>query len=132
VGGTGTPGRPGAWAWLAAGGVLLLGGAWWLRGRGRAPLRPESRRYLALRRAYERAGWGGRGLGPLDWVASLHREDAPGAAPAEEAVRLYLDARFAPAPGAAGEREALERAAAQARRELRARPRRRRARGAPG
>lgn len=51
----------------------------------------ESRLYLALRRAYARAGYTG-GDAPLEWVSGLR--GAPGAEHAERLVRLYLRARF--------------------------------------
>lgn len=64
-----------------------------LRRRRRAPRTAETRTYLALRRAYARAGLGGSG-GPLQLAERLEAEDAPGAAPAGELVRLYVRARF--------------------------------------
>jgi len=126
-GGQGGRGRgPGPWGWVAAAVVLVLGAAWWIRGQRRAPLSPESRRYLALRRVYDRAGWARPGLGPLEWVHALHREGAPGADSAEQAVRLYLDVRFAGRDPDARTREALDAAAVAARTAVRASPRRRR------
>lgn len=125
VRGGGGTGRPGAWTWGAALLVVLAGAAWWVRGPRRLTLTPEARRYLSLRRAYERAGWPGRGLGPLSWAEALRREGAPGADAAERAVRLYLEARFAGRAPDVHARRGLEDAATQARAELRRHPRRR-------
>ena len=73
----------------AAGAVLWSGRRWRRRHRS-----PETRAYLALRRAYARAGVEVRG-GPLDFAEALARRGAPGAGPAAELVDLYLRARFA-------------------------------------
>jgi hypothetical protein len=64
-----------------------------LRRRRGAAKSDETRTYLALRRAYERAALGGSG-GPLQFAERLAAENAPGAAPAGELVRLYVRARF--------------------------------------
>jgi transglutaminase-like putative cysteine protease len=64
-----------------------------LRRRRSAPRTRETRAYLALRRAYERARLGGAS-GPLQFAERLAAEGAPGAAPAGELVRLYVRARF--------------------------------------
>ncbi|HSU17810.1 DUF3488 and transglutaminase-like domain-containing protein [Longimicrobium sp.] len=84
----------GRWVLVIAGaGVLVL--LLRARGRRRRRLAPESRTYLALRRAYARAGWiGETGDGPLAFARTLAREEAPGADDAARAVDLYLRARF--------------------------------------
>ena len=85
-----------------------------LRRRG-GVLRPESRLYLKLRRAYERAGWddatllaagfagapGGalragraKSLSALEWLAALRHAGAPAAGAAERVTRRYLEARY--------------------------------------
>ncbi|MEW5928213.1 MAG: DUF4129 domain-containing protein, partial [Gemmatimonadota bacterium] len=72
-------------AWL-----LLRGGR--LRRRS---LAAESRAYLALRRAYARAGYAEEGAGgPLDFAEDLRARGAPGAEDAARLVDLYLRARF--------------------------------------
>jgi hypothetical protein len=72
----------------------VLGGLLWSARRWRrAPLTDETRTYLALRRAFARAGLDGGG-GPLDFAERLARDRAPGAAPAAELVGLYTTARF--------------------------------------
>ncbi len=83
----------GALPWAAGAAVLLL----LLRGarRRRRPLTAEGRAYLALRRAYARAGLAPEeGGGPLDFAEGLRRRGAPGAESAERVVELYLRARF--------------------------------------
>jgi len=118
-----TPGSrdvdPGPLAWAAAALLGAGGVAWWARGRRRATLPPEARGYLALRRAYARAGWGGD-RGPLEWAEELARAGAPGAEAAGRAVDLYLRARFSGRPAGAAERGEMERALAEARARLRA------------
>ena len=64
-----------------------------LRRRHAAPRTAETRAYLALRRVYDRAQTGGS-AGPLQFAERLDTENAPGAAPAGELVRLYVRARF--------------------------------------
>lgn len=92
TGGRGSGGAPRFLAVLIAAGVI--GGLLWsLRRRRAGPRTEETRTYLALRRAYERAGLGGAG-GPMQFAERLAAEDAPGAAPAAELVRLYVRARF--------------------------------------
>jgi protein-glutamine gamma-glutamyltransferase len=97
-----------------------------LRRRRRARrLAPESRVYLALRRAYARAGWAAKeGDGPLAFAETLARERAPGADDALRAVDLYLRARFGEQADAAARAE-LAAAAARAKTAVR-RARRRR------
>lgn len=75
--------------------LAVAGGlAWSLRKMRRgAPRSEETRLYLALRRAYSRAGIGGEG-GPMDFGERLRAQNAPGAAQARELVSLYLRARF--------------------------------------
>jgi hypothetical protein len=82
--------------------------------------------------AIRRAGWGGAGLGPLAWAGHLRRDGAPGAEPAAEAVRLYLEARFAGYTSDVNRADALDRAAEQAVSALRQVPRRRKSRPAAG
>jgi len=90
--GGGTRGAPRAVAVVIALGVLgaLL---WSARRWRRAPATEETRAYLALRRAFARAGLGGSS-GPLDFAERLARDGSPGAGPAAELVRLYVQARF--------------------------------------
>ncbi|HYR09807.1 MAG TPA: transglutaminaseTgpA domain-containing protein [Longimicrobium sp.] len=72
----------------------VLGALLWNARRWRhVRLTEETRTYLALRRAYVRAGLDGGG-GPLDFAERLASGRAPGAGPAAELVRLYLRARF--------------------------------------
>ncbi|HYW08627.1 MAG TPA: DUF4129 domain-containing protein, partial [Longimicrobium sp.] len=119
---------PLAWALVA---LLGAGGvAWWVRGRRRAPLPAEARGYLALRRAYSRAGWGGD-RGPLEWAEELARAGAPGAEAAGRVVDLYLRARFSGRAADAADRVEMERALAEARARLRAERRPRGKRAAP-
>ena len=88
----GTGGAPRGVAVVIALGVM---GAmlWSARRWRRKPVADETRAYLALRRAYARAGLDGGG-GPLDFAERLEREGAPGARPAGELVRVYVIARF--------------------------------------
>jgi hypothetical protein len=90
--GGGTRGAPRGVAVVIALGVLA-GLLWSARRWRRAPLTEETRAYLALRRAYTKAGIGGDS-GPLDFAERLARDGSPGAAPAAEVVRLYVRARF--------------------------------------
>lgn len=97
---------------LGAGLVLVLARGW----RPGRRLPPASRTYLALRRAYARAGWAeASGDGPLAFAETLARDDAPGAEDAARAVDLYLRARFSDAQGDASVRDELTRRAASAR-----------------
>lgn len=80
--------------WAAGAAVLA-----WLLLRGgrlrRRSLAAESRAYLALRRAYARAGYAEEGAGgPLDFAEDLRARGAPGAEDAARLVDLYLRARF--------------------------------------
>lgn len=115
-GGTGGAGR-GVAVVIALG---VLGALLWSARRWRsAPLTEETRAYLALRRAYARAGLGGGG-GPLDFAERLARDRAPGSLPAGELVRLYVAARFGGRdPGDVG-RARMRRLLDDARAELRA------------
>jgi transglutaminase-like putative cysteine protease len=101
----------GRWLIVIAGaGVLVL--LVRARGRRRRRLAPESRAYLALRRAYARAGWAAEtGDGPLGFARSLAREEAPGADDAAHAVDLYLRARFSSQPDDTTRAELAESAA---------------------
>lgn len=78
--------------------LVLAGGAVWIVRRRGERLPAEARIYLALRRAYARAGIGDDAAGPLQWAEGLERVRAPGAEPAARLVRLYLDARFGRRP----------------------------------
>lgn len=85
-------------------------------------LRAESRAYVKLRRAYERAGYDVRGNdAPMRFVHRLRAADAPGHEAARRAVDLYLRSRFGGEDiGADGARN-LREASAEALRALRAR-----------
>lgn len=110
----------------ALGAVAVVALLWLARGRRRAAVPPEGRAYLALRRAYARAGWGrGAPATPLAWVAALRREGAPGAEEAGRAVDLYLHARFREESADEAARAALAAAVREARAALAARRRRR-------
>jgi hypothetical protein len=93
--------RPGNWGalrgilpWIALVAMLVL--LIRLRPRGgRRKVSAEARIYLALRRAYARAGYQDDNATPLAWIETLHRTRAPGAETAERLVRSYLRARFA-------------------------------------
>jgi len=104
-------GRDAAWRWDGRGGGPRLPPrealpwavgaavlAWLLVRGGRRRRRTpgaESRAYLALRRAYARAGYAEEGAGgPLDFAAGLRARGAPGAEAAARAVDLYVRARF--------------------------------------
>ena len=109
---------------LGVGVALLLSLRRWPRGR--AARTEETRAYLELRRLYAAAAIGGAG-GPLDFAEGLEAEDAPGAAPACELVRLYLRARFGGEEIGTAGRARMREALAEVRAELRAaRPERRR------
>jgi protein-glutamine gamma-glutamyltransferase len=102
---------------LAVAAALLFS----LRGRpwARGPRTEETRAYVELRRLYARAQVGGAG-GPLDFAERLEAEDAPGAAPAGELVRLYLRARFGNEEIGDAGRARMRAALAEARAALRA------------
>ena len=111
-----------------------------LRRRGPS-LRPESRLYLKLRRAYARGGWEDEALVPkrardsiarrerapslsaLEWVDALRRAGAPAADVAERITRRYLDARYGARALSADEARALGADVARVRESLRARER---------
>ncbi|HEY0152634.1 MAG TPA: DUF3488 and transglutaminase-like domain-containing protein [Longimicrobium sp.] len=78
--------------------LALAGGAVWIIRRRGERLPAEARIYLALRRAYARAGIGDDAAGPLQWAEGLERAGAPGSESAARLVRLYLDARFGRRP----------------------------------
>jgi hypothetical protein len=99
--------------------AALAGGAFWAVRRRRARLPAEARVYLALRRAYARAGVGDADAGPLQWAEGLARDGAPGAAPAARLVRIYLDARFGRRPPGEQGRAEMARLLAEARAALR-------------
>jgi transglutaminase-like putative cysteine protease len=92
---------------------------WSARRWRRAPATEETRAYLALRRAFARAGFGGDG-GPLDFAERLSRDRAPGAHPAGELVRLYVRARFGAQDVGDTGRTRMRQALDDARAELRA------------
>jgi hypothetical protein len=104
-------------------GLLLLLGLWWAR-RGAASVPRETRMYLGLREACERAGVAvSPGLTPLALVERL-RLRAPGAArPAERVVELYLRARYGRRELGQSELREMSAALGAARRTLRARAR---------
>jgi transglutaminase-like putative cysteine protease len=63
--------------------------------RSLAPVRPEARGYLKLRRGYEKAGFTVRAHdAPLAFLARLQRAHAPGLEHAQSVVAAYLRARF--------------------------------------
>lgn len=105
VGGRGASPR-GLVPW-AAGAFAVAMAFWFLRGRRIVRRTGPQKRYLALRRLYERSGLPARrAQGPLDFAEALLREEAPGGEAAARLVRLYVRARFAGEDiGAAGERE---------------------------
>lgn len=70
--------------------ILILGAR-----RSEQKLSSETRAYLQLRRAYEKAGFAvPEYQGPLALLALLRRSRAPGLAHAEQVIDLYLRARF--------------------------------------
>lgn len=107
--------------------------------RRRGPtLRPESKLYLSVRRAFARAGWDDASLAhrlarrereaqrdpvlaPLEWVGALRAAGAPRADAAEQVTRRYLDARFGARPLEQAEMEALRNLVAEIRGALRQR-----------
>jgi transglutaminase-like putative cysteine protease len=96
--GTSTGGKRQPWRgavpWMLAAGVAVLL-VWLRKGKAGARVTQEGRAYLALRRLYERAGFPRpKGETPLDFVASLHEQEAPAARTAGHVVDLYLRARF--------------------------------------
>jgi len=114
--------RVGLWG-AGALGLLLLVGLWWARREG-ASIPRETRMYLGLREACERAGVAvPPGLTPLALVERL-RLRAPGAArPAERVVELYLRARYGGRELGESELREMSAALGAARRTLRARAR---------
>lgn len=94
------------------GAVVLLLMLRLLGARGGHRLRPESRLYLSLRKAYARHGWEDeallastapgrtrnaarpRTLAALEWLDALRRAEAPAASESERVTRRYLDARY--------------------------------------
>lgn len=113
------------WRYIAFGvaAAIVLFALYRAARRRSAPLRPESKLYLAMRRAFARAGWDDarlagspRGsaraerepvLAPLEWTAALRAAGAPRADSAEVVTRRYLDARFGARPMDGGEAESL-------------------------
>lgn len=88
--------------------------------RTRRTLSPEARVYLALRRAYTRAGYRDDNATPLAWLDHLRQTRAPGAAAAERVVRSYLRARFAGEEIDESGREQMKRDLGEARHALQA------------
>jgi len=84
-------------------------------------LSPESRTYLALRRAYRRAGLDAENDPPLAFLHRLETAGAPGAGDARTVVSLYLDARFGARPISSDERRRMRQAAHAAARAVRGR-----------
>ncbi len=84
----------------------------------------EARIYLALRRAYARAGYTEETATPLAWIETLHRTRAPGAETAERLVRSYLRARFAGESIGETGREGMKQDLAEAKQALQASRRR--------
>ncbi|HEX6040891.1 DUF3488 and transglutaminase-like domain-containing protein [Longimicrobium sp.] len=113
---------------LGVAGALLVGVRRRRRGTARSA---ETRAYLALRRAYERAKVGGAG-GPLQFTERLEAERAPGAVPAAELVRLYVRARFGGQDIGDAGRARMRAALDEARRALRDSRRARRGGGGDG
>ena len=106
------------WIALIAAMLLLIR----LRPRGgRRKVSGEARIYLALRRAYARAGYADENATPLAWLEGLRRARAPGHAAAERLVRDYLRARFAGESIGESGREQMKRDLAEARQALQAR-----------
>lgn len=128
--GTGGGGGFGSFYSWALGIFVLAGVVWILCGRRRARVSPEARAYLALRRAYAKAGYAADGAGPLTFAETLVRDDAPGAPAAARTVDLYLRARFGREEIGEAGREEMTARAAEARAELR-KARRTRKRGEP-
>ncbi len=89
------PSGPDFTFWGAGGfALLLLAGFWWARS-SRGSLPRETRMYLGLREACERAGiLVTPGLTPLVLVERLRRSRPGAARPAERVVELYLRARY--------------------------------------
>jgi protein-glutamine gamma-glutamyltransferase len=99
---------------VAMGGLFLRG-----RGRPRAAL-PESRTYLALRRAYRRAGYAADpNLPPLAFLGELDRREAPGRDRARAVVEGYLHHRFSGRPPSPADHATLRADLASARAALR-------------
>jgi protein-glutamine gamma-glutamyltransferase len=81
---------------------------------------PESRVYLKLRRAYEKAGYDDRAHdGPLLFLDRLSRADAPGRDEARRAIELYVRSRFGGEDIGQGGKQELREAARAAQRSLR-------------
>ena len=106
----------------AVGGVVLLLILMMIFRRARSEdLAFESRLYLKLRRAYEKAGYDVRTQdAPMRFIERLRSAKAPGHASAERAVALYLRARFGGEDIGEEGKQALREAAEEARNELRA------------
>lgn len=99
--------------------ALILGGVLWAT-RSRRRLPPETRAYLQLRGACERAGLGvSPGLTPLALVARVREARQPAAGAAAEVVDFYLRARYGRRSLGEAERRAMAGALKEARRGLR-------------
>ncbi|MFO7893633.1 MAG: DUF3488 and transglutaminase-like domain-containing protein [Longimicrobiales bacterium] len=109
-------GLPGWLGWLAG---ALLAGLAWIALSTRTTIRPETRLYLRLRRAFE-----GRGVdavprgAPLQFAAAVE-STAPGGRHAAALARRYVRVRFGGGPAAPEELDAMRRELRAARRALR-------------
>lgn len=87
--------------------------------RGSVRVGRQTRSYLRLRSAYERAGYVSRAHDPpLAFIANLQAADAPGTEHAEKVVDLYLRARFGAGELGADEQRELKDSVERALREL--------------
>jgi len=115
-------GEPRPPAWLS---ILIAAAIAWILARllmyqtRSGTLSPESRIYVALRRAYRRAGLETETDPPLTFVRRLEAADAPGTADARTVVSLYLETRFGARPISTEERKQMRRAADAAARAVR-------------
>lgn len=101
--------------------LLVLAGFMWARHDGRS-LPPETRRYLGLREACDRAGLSvPPGLTPLALIERVRSASAPAAGAAAEVVDLYLRARYGHQPLGPSELGIMDRALKEARRNLKGR-----------
>jgi protein-glutamine gamma-glutamyltransferase len=110
----------------AVGGVVFLLILAMIFRRSRSEdLAVESRLYLKLRRAYEKAGYDVRPQdAPMRFIARLRETNAPGVDAAERAVVLYLRSRFGGEDIGGEGKQDLRDAVEEALRDLRTAPRR--------
>lgn len=117
-------GEPRSRAWVT---ILIAAAIVWILARllmyqtRSGTLSPESRIYVALRRAYRRAGLETETDPPLTFVRRLEAAGAPGTADARTVVSLYLETRFGARPISTEERKQMRRAADAAARAVRSR-----------